>query len=183
MLWKYKKCYTETSEDIQSDCIYIESLIYTNTENLNAEITITATDCIYNNTSTATIPVGNSGLGCTLRNSIIEVIWADLTTTSINVNLLPVTGTFTVINPNSNLVETLVIEVADYCNDAAICTGFTLVATTPTNITFTYNDCKDGTTTIIVPGEKSIDVCAYSVETPTNSPTQWSILLNENNCS
>lgn len=60
-----------------------------------------------------------------------------------------------------------------------ICSLFTLVATTPTDISFTYNSCKDGTTTTTVSGESSIEVCAYNVESPANDLTQWDIFIGD----
>ncbi len=61
----------------------------------------------------------------------------------------------------------------------SICRLFKLVATTPTDISFTYNSCKDGTTTTTVSGESSIKVCAYNVGLPTNDPTQWDIFIED----
>ena len=113
MLWKYKKCYQETNEDVVGGCLSVPTIIYNHPTNPLAEINITYKDCRYGNIDTFTMPVGTSGIGCIERPSSIDIIWSDTTTTSIDVSTLPLSGSITAINSSTN--ETLEIITAGAC--------------------------------------------------------------------
>ena len=115
MLWKYKKCYQETNEDIVSTCLSVPTVIYNHPTNPLAEIDVTSKDCRYGNIDTIRIPVGVNGLGCLERLSSIDIIWSDTTTFSISVNILPLSGSITVNNLYTD--ETLEIITAGDCVD------------------------------------------------------------------
>lgn len=113
MLWKYKKCYQETNEDVIGTCLSVPTIIYDHPTNPSAEIGITYKDCRYGNIETITIPVGENGLGCVERLSSIDIIWSDTTTLSISVDTLLSSGSTTVINSSTG--ETLEIITAGDC--------------------------------------------------------------------
>ena len=113
MLWKYKKCYQETNEDIIGTCLSVPTIIYSHPINPLAEMDITYKDCRHGAVNTRKIPVGVDGLGCLERLSSIDIIWSDTTTSSISVNTLPLSGSFTVNNSYTD--ETLEIITAGDC--------------------------------------------------------------------
>ena len=113
MLWKYKKCYQETNEDIIGTCLSVPTIIYNHPTNPLAEIDVTSKDCRYGNIDTIRIPVGVNGLGCLERLSSIDIIWSDTTTFSISVNTLPLSGSITATNGTTG--ETLEIITAGDC--------------------------------------------------------------------
>ena len=113
MLWKYKKCYQETNEDIIGTCLSVPTIIYNHPTNPLAEIDITSKECRYGNIDTIKIPIGVNGLGCLEKSSSIDIIWSDTTTYSISVNTLPLSGSITAINGSTG--ETLEIITAGDC--------------------------------------------------------------------
>lgn len=113
MLWKYKKCYQETNEDIIGTCLSVPTIIYSHPINPLAEMDITYKDCRHGAVNTRKIPVGADGLGCLERLSSIDIIWSDTTTLSISVNTLPLSDSLTAFN--SSTEETLEIITAGDC--------------------------------------------------------------------
>lgn len=113
MLWKYKKCYQETNEDIVGTCLSVPTIIYNHPTNPLAEIDVTSKECRYGNIDTMRIPVGVNGLGCLEKLSSIDIVWSDTTTSSIIVNTLPLSGSITAFN--SSTEETLEIITAGDC--------------------------------------------------------------------
>ena len=115
MLWKYKKCYQETNEDIVGTCLDVPTIVYSNLINPLAEIDITYKDCRTGTVNTRKIPVGIDVLGCLERLSDIDIVWSDTTAISISVDTLPLSGTITAINSSTG--ETLEIVTAGDCVD------------------------------------------------------------------
>lgn len=115
MLWKYKKCYQEASEDVLEACLSIPTINYVNEGNPLAEITIESTDCRYNNTGTIIVGVGINGIGCVTKNSIITITWSDATVVTFDVNDLYLlqNTTYTAVNTAGEYLE---MTIESNCN-------------------------------------------------------------------
>lgn len=60
-----------------------------------------------------------------------------------------------------------------------ICYSFTLEALLDSNISFTFAKCSGGNSTVTVPGNSSVNICALSVQSPSQPSNKWAIYIGE----
>lgn len=59
------------------------------------------------------------------------------------------------------------------------CYSFTLQALLDTSITFTFEKCSGGSSSVTVPGNSSLTICAQSVSNPAQASNKWKIFIGD----
>lgn len=62
------------------------------------------------------------------------------------------------------------------------CYPFDLMATTDSSITFTITTCSGGTSSVSVPGNGTVTICALNVFQPAQPSNKWRILIGAYPC-